>query len=136
MRVLRLLPLAVAILCALSGTAMADRVKDMASVAGVRANPLVGYGIVMGLAGTGDGNSELTRQSMQSIISRLGLETQLRDLDARNVAAVMVTAELPPFMKPGQTITNREIPLSRRNLVGPWEKKSYQNSCRTTAIMQ
>lgn len=88
----------------LSAPASADRVKDMASVAGVRSNPLVGYGIVMGLSGTGDGNSDLTRQSMQSIISRLGLETDIRSLDAKNVAAVMVTADLPPFIKPGQTI--------------------------------
>ncbi|MEC8794915.1 MAG: flagellar basal body P-ring protein FlgI, partial [Pseudomonadota bacterium] len=81
---------------------MADRLKDMASVAGVRSNPLVGYGIVVGLSGTGDGNSRLTLQSMQSLISRLGLETDTTDLNAKNAAAVMVTAELSPFMKPGQ----------------------------------
>lgn len=80
----------------------ADRLKDMASVAGVRPNPLVGYGLVVGLTGTGDGNSVLTRQSMQSIISRLGLEVSADGLDAKNAAAVMVTAELPPFLKPGQ----------------------------------
>jgi flagellar P-ring protein precursor FlgI len=84
--------------------AYADRVKDIASVAGVRSNPLVGYGIVVGLSGSGDGNSGLTRQSMQAIISRLGLEVDTNDLDAKNAAAVMVTAELPPFMKPGQMI--------------------------------
>lgn len=98
---------ALALTLALAGVAqvaVADRVKDMASVAGVRSNPLVGYGIVMGLSGSGDGNSELTRQSMQSIISRLGLETEIRSLDAKNAAAVVVTAELPPFIKPGQTI--------------------------------
>lgn len=98
---------ALALTLALVGAAqvaVADRVKDMASVAGVRSNPLVGYGIVMGLSGSGDGNSELTRQSMQSIISRLGLETEIRSLDAKNAAAVVVTAELPPFIKPGQTI--------------------------------
>ncbi len=98
---------ALAVVLALAGVsqaAFADRVKDMASVAGVRSNPLVGYGIVMGLSGSGDGNSELTRQSMQSIISRLGLETEIRSLDAKNAAAVVVTAELPPFIKPGQTI--------------------------------
>ena len=83
---------------------IADRLKDMTSVAGVRSNPLVGYGLVVGLAGTGDGSSRLTLQSMQSIISRLGLETSVTDLNARNAAAVMVTAELSPFMKPGQTL--------------------------------
>lgn len=87
-----------------SGMASADRLKDMASVAGVRSNALVGYGLVMGLAGTGDGGSKLTQQSMQSLISRLGLDTEPGDLDTKNVAAVMVTAEMPAFMKPGQVL--------------------------------
>ena len=85
-------------------SAQADRLKDLVSVAGVRSNPLVGYGMVVGLAGSGDGNSGLTRQSMQSIISRLGLEVSASELDAKNAAAVMVTAELPPFLKPGQVL--------------------------------
>lgn len=84
--------------------ASADRIKDLAAVAGVRSNPLVGYGLVVGLAGTGDGNSSLTQQSMQSIISRLGLETTASNLDAKNAAAVMVTAEMSPFLKPGQVM--------------------------------
>ena len=84
------------------GAAHADRLKDLADVAGVRSNPLVGYGLVVGLSGSGDGNSGLTRRSMQSIMSRLGLEVSADDLDAKNAAAVMVTAELPPFVKPGQ----------------------------------
>jgi flagellar P-ring protein precursor FlgI len=87
----------------LPGAASADRLKDMASVAGVRSNPLVGYGIVVGLSGTGDGNSGLTLQSLESLISRLGLSVDARDLNAKNAAAVMVTAELSPFMKTGQT---------------------------------
>lgn len=93
-------------LCIFAGvaTAQADRIKDLASVAGVRSNALVGYGLVMGLAGTGDGGSKLTQQSMQSLISRLGLDTKPGDLDTKNVAAVMVTSELPPFMKPGQVL--------------------------------
>lgn len=91
-------------LFASTGLATADRIKDMASVAGVRSNALVGYGLVMGLAGTGDGGSKLTQQSMQSLISRLGLDTEPGDLDTKNVAAVMVTAEMPPFMKPGQVL--------------------------------
>lgn len=96
--------LLVAAFIATPAASFADRLKDMASVAGVRSNPLVGYGLVVGLAGTGDGSSRLTLQSMQSIISRLGLETSVNDLNARNAAAVMVTAELSPFMKPGQTL--------------------------------
>lgn len=101
MRVFMRLLVALA-LCGAPYGAMADRLKDMASVAGVRSNPLVGYGLVVGLSGTGDGNSRLTLQSMQSLISRLGLETDTTDLNAKNAAAVMVTAELNPFMKPGQ----------------------------------
>lgn len=82
----------------------ADRLKDLASVAGVRSNPLMGYGVVVGLAGSGDGNSGLTLQSLQSLISRLGLVVDAQDLNAKNAAAVMVTAELDPFMKEGQQI--------------------------------
>ncbi|MEM6679738.1 MAG: flagellar basal body P-ring protein FlgI [Pseudomonadota bacterium] len=94
-----------ALLATLAGsTANADRIKDLADVAGVRTNPLVGYGLVVGLSGSGDGNSSLTRQSIQSIVSRLGLETEANTLDARNTAAVIVTAELGPFLKPGQTL--------------------------------
>lgn len=97
--------LVLALMLALSALpAAADRLKDMASVAGVRKNALLGYGIVVGLTGTGDGKSVLTQQSMQSIISRLGLATDPGTLNARNAAAVMVTADLPPFMKPGQEL--------------------------------
>jgi flagellar P-ring protein FlgI len=85
-------------------TAHADRIKDMADVAGVRSNQLVGYGLVVGLAGTGDGNSGLTLQSMQAMVSRFGLVTDAAGLTATNVAAVMVTADLKPFVKPGQTL--------------------------------
>ncbi len=95
---------AVFVVVALSGTAMAERIKDVAGVAGVRSNQLVGYGIVVGLAGTGDGNSGLTLQSMQAMVSRFGLVTDISGLNASNAAAVMVTADLPPFLKPGQTL--------------------------------
>ena len=59
----------------------ADRLKDLTSIAGVRTNQLVGYGIVVGLAGTGDGNIGLTLQSMQSMVSRFGLATDVKGLD-------------------------------------------------------
>lgn len=88
----------------LAGPASAERLKDLASVAGVRPNPLVGYGVVVGLAGTGDGNAGLTLQSLESLIARLGLEVNATDLNAKNAAAVMVTADLPPFMKEGQLL--------------------------------
>jgi flagellar P-ring protein precursor FlgI len=79
-------------------------VKDIASVAGVRSNQLVGYGIVVGLNGTGDGNVAATLQSMQSMVSRFGLNIDAGSLSAKNAAAVMVTADLPAFAKPGQKI--------------------------------
>ncbi|EKX57580.1 flagellar basal body P-ring protein FlgI [Cereibacter sphaeroides] len=96
--------LLLAALLACAPPAFADRLKDLTTVAGVRSNPLVGYGVVVGLSGTGDGNSQLTQQSMQSLISRLGLSVETGDLKAKNAAAVMVTADLPPFLKIGQTL--------------------------------
>ena len=86
------------------GALWADRLKDLGSFAGVRSNQLVGYGVVVGLAGTGDGNSGLTLQSLESLISRLGLQVSARDLNAKNTAAVMVTADLGPFLKVGQRL--------------------------------
>lgn len=108
--------LALFTLC-LSLSAQADRIKDLTNVAGVRSNQLIGYGLVVGLNGTGDGaNISFTGQSLKSMLSRLGVSvdgvisdfdiagTQASDLPVDNVAAVMVTADLPPFAKPGQTI--------------------------------
>jgi flagellar P-ring protein precursor FlgI len=104
------------LLMATSGTAWADRIKDLASVAAGRTNQLIGYGLVVGLQGTGDGaDVSFTAQSMKSMLSRMGvsLDGPLSDfeqsasagkIDIKNVAAVMVTAELPPFAKPGQKI--------------------------------
>ena len=87
-----------------SSNANADRLKDLTSISGVRSNPLVGYGIVVGLAGSGDGNSGLLLQSMQAMVSQFGLVTNAAGLSGKNDAAVMVTAELPAFTKPGQAI--------------------------------
>ena len=70
----------------------------------MRSNQLVGYGVVVGLAGTGDGSSGLTLQSLQSMVSQFGLVTDAANLNAKNVASVMVTAEMPAFMKPGQRL--------------------------------
>ena len=104
------------LLLATSGTAWADRIKDLASVAAGRTNQLIGYGLVVGLQGSGDGSDvSFTAQSMKSMLSRMGvsLDGPLSDfeqgttagkIDIKNVAAVMVTAELPPFAKPGQKI--------------------------------
>jgi len=100
-----------------SGSAVADRIKDLTTVAGVRSNQLIGYGLVVGLNGTGDGGAvPYTGQSLRSILGRLGVNvdgvlsdfdvagTQANSIPADNVAAVMVTASLPAFAKPGQSI--------------------------------
>ena len=99
-----------------SGNVLADRIKDLTSVAAMRSNQLIGYGLVVGLNGSGDGaDVSFTAQSMKTLLNRLGvsLEGPLSDfetasssgkIDIKNTAAVMVTAELPGFAKPGQKI--------------------------------
>jgi flagellar P-ring protein precursor FlgI len=85
----------------------AERVKDLASVQGVRPNQLVGYGLVVGLDGTGDQTSQtpFTVQSIKNMLMRVGVTIPPNtNPQLKNVAAVTVTAELPPFSKPGQTI--------------------------------
>ena len=84
--------------------AKADRLKDLVSFSGIRSNQLLGYGLVVGLDGTGDSASNLTLQSMASTVSQFGLKVGSADLSAKNAAAVMVTAELRPFVKVGQTV--------------------------------
>ena len=111
--------LAFLLLALLSASSWADRIKDLTSVAGVRSNQLVGYGLVVGLQGTGDGaDIDFTAQTMKSLLDRLGAslategrrsdfdisQQQPRQLDVANAAAVLVTAELPPFAKPGQRL--------------------------------
>lgn len=88
-------------------TAQADRIKDLASIQGVRENPLVGYGLVVGLDGSGDQvrQSPFTQQSLTNMLSQLGITVpQGTNMQLRNVAAVMVTARLPAFARPGQSI--------------------------------
>ena len=82
----------------------ADRLKDLVSIAGIRTNQLLGYGIVIGLNGTGDSTTNLTLQSIQSLVSQFDIVVSTSDLTAKNAAAVMVTADLPAFGKPGQTL--------------------------------
>jgi flagellar P-ring protein precursor FlgI len=94
----------VLILVTMPLTAQADRLKDMASIAGVRSNQLIGYGVVVGLAGSGDGSSTLTQQSLEALISQFRINIDSSNLSAKNAAAVMITSELPAFTKPGQNI--------------------------------
>lgn len=105
--------------------AAADRIKDLTEVAGVRTNKLIGFGLVVGLQGTGDGKDlPITAQALKTTLSGLGVsvdgpvsdfdlgdqmaslaaQNAKKELKLENVASVMVTAELPPFAKPGQSI--------------------------------
>jgi len=98
------------ILCALAfawmpGTAGAERIRDLGQFEGLRANQLTGYGVVVGLAGTGDNNLAYVTEAMRGVSGRLGLPLPPGvSPTLRNAAAVIVTAELPAFAKPGQWI--------------------------------
>lgn len=90
-----------------SGPVLAERVKDLASIAGVRDNPLLGYGLVVGLDGTGDQTSQVsfTEQSLRSMLIQYGVTVPPNvKIQPKNVAAVSIHAVLPPFSKPGQKI--------------------------------
>jgi flagellar P-ring protein precursor FlgI len=102
------LPLALALLLWAGGALAQVRIKDIADVEGVRDNQLVGYGLVVGLNGTGDklDESVFTRESLVAMLERLGVNTrdQIGQIKTKNVAAVMVTANLPPFARAGTRI--------------------------------
>ncbi|MCB2102721.1 MAG: flagellar basal body P-ring protein FlgI [Rhodobacterales bacterium] len=89
-----------------TATDAASRIKDIVRFEGVRDNLLVGYGLVVGLNGTGDTiqNGHFTKQSLQAMLNRLGVKPTDNGLDSNNVAAVMVTAQLPPFGRTGSRI--------------------------------
>lgn len=91
---------------AADGTPGSTRIKDITTLKGMRENQLVGYGLVVGLANTGDTlrNSPFTEQSLRSMLDRMGVNVHSDRLRARNIAAVAVTAELPPFIGRGQRI--------------------------------
>lgn len=91
-------------LFAISGQAKAERLKDLVGIAGVRSNPLVGYGLVVGLDGTGE-QTPYTAQAFKSMLSRFGIVLpEGQTPKVKNVAAVAIHAELPPYAKPGQPI--------------------------------
>lgn len=101
----RLTVLCAAIVAAAAAQA-SSRIKDIADFEGVRENQLIGYGLVVGLQGTGDSlnNAPFTRQSLQAMLERLGVNTRGVDLNTKNVAAVMVTANLPAFSTQGTRV--------------------------------
>lgn len=94
-------------LCLASPLALADRLKDIASIAGVRSNQLIGYGLVVGLDGTGDQTSQtpFTVQTFENMLTQFGITVPAGTrIQMKNVAAVAIHADLPPFSRPGQTI--------------------------------
>lgn len=105
MRIMKTAILIVISLIAWSAQAQAVRIKDLATVKGVRGNQLVGYGLVVGLNGTGDsGNSAFTTQGLANMLKNVGMTVDRNALKVKNVAGVMITATLPPFIKAGQTL--------------------------------
>jgi flagellar P-ring protein FlgI len=87
----------------LAPVAFAERIKDIASFEGMRENQLIGYGLVVGLDGSGDKGNQ-TIQTIANLLQRMGLTVKLSDIKAKNAAAVMVTSALPPFPKPGMRL--------------------------------
>lgn len=88
-------------------TASAERIRDLATVQGVRSNSLMGYGLIVGLDGTGDQTMQapFTGQSLNNMLSQLGITVPAgTNMQLKNIAAVMVTAELPPFARPGDKL--------------------------------
>ena len=91
----------------LASTAQADRLKDLASIQGVRSNQLIGYGLVVGLNGSGDQTTQtpFTVQTFNNMMAQFGIKVpEGGNVQLKNVAAVSIHADLPPFAKPGQTI--------------------------------
>jgi flagellar P-ring protein precursor FlgI len=105
MRSMRIVAPALIALFLLATPAGAVRIKDIANIKGVRSNQLVGYGLVVGLDGTGDDKkSNFTTQSIASMLEKMGVTVNPKEIKAENVAAVMVTADLPPFARAGARI--------------------------------
>lgn len=104
MKTFNIIILCTIILFAASG-ARGDRIKDIASFEGVRDNQLMGYGLVMGLNGSGDSDqARIQLQSVVNMLERMGITMTVNDIKLKNVAAVMVTATLPPFAKQGNRL--------------------------------
>lgn len=97
--------LLLAVFLATASTSHAIRIKDLASFEGVRDNQLIGYGLVVGLSGSGDSDQvKIQTQTVVNMLERMGITTSINDIKIKNVAAVMVTANLPPFAKQGNRL--------------------------------
>ena len=93
----------VALIFSFSVTAKPSRLKNLTTIKGVRENPIIGYGLVIGLNGTGDGGGEITNTSLKRMFQKARLNPQ-QEISSKNVAAVIVTAKIPPFGRIGQKI--------------------------------
>ena len=82
----------------------AQKIKDISNIIGVRSNQLIGYGLVVGLDGTGDSSSKFTNQTLSNLLKNVNVKLDPKDIKSKNVAAVMVTATLPPFAREGDKI--------------------------------
>ena len=96
--------LLISLVCFSSTVSLAARLKDIASIRGVRENQLIGYGLVIGLKGTGDSGAQFTGQSFARLINKMGVKIDAEQLSSKNVAAVIVTAKLPAFAKAGNPL--------------------------------
>ena len=88
----------------ISTNLFADKIKDVANIIGVRSNQLIGYGLVVGLNGSGDSSSKFTNQTLSNLLKNVNVKLDPKDIKSKNVAAVMVTATLPPFAREGDKI--------------------------------
>lgn len=105
-KLMRIVAISIALCCALIVPRMGEcaRLKDIADIEGVRGNQLLGYGLVVGLNGTGDGKLDFTQKSISNMLEKMGIRVNPVDIKVKNVAAVMVTATLPAFSRPGSKI--------------------------------
>jgi flagellar P-ring protein precursor FlgI len=91
--------------CQANAAGVPSRIKDLVHIQGVRENQLIGYGLIVGLKGTGDkGSTRFTITSLSNMLKKLGVSVDPADLKVKNVAAVIVTASLPPFARKGERI--------------------------------
>ena len=88
----------------ISTNLFAEKIKDISNVIGVRSNQLIGYGLVVGLDGSGDSSSKFTNQTLSNLLKNVNVKLDPKDIKSKNVAAVMVTATLPPFAREGDKI--------------------------------
>src|SRR5215831_18931484 len=111
---------AIGLIAAAPSHAQGVRVKDLGKIYGWRENALIGYGVVTGLAGTGDSPvNQTTRQTISNLLSQFDLVVTPAQIQSRNVAVAMVTASLPPFARPGDTLDVTVTSLGdARSLVG------------------